>query len=130
MSSTACAGPLDSEPWSTPLQGDVFDGHFLAHMRSAFPGMIEQNLVELRAFDLQGRRAFRAKSVLEIEADFAASAARGDFGAVLAHKPRCFKLGHEAEARESLHAEGQQRLPDMKARKLLAFEYGHLTPGA
>ena len=118
----------DFEPLPARLQGNVIDGYFLAHIRTAFPGMIEQNLVELGAFNLQGGRALRAKAVLEIEADFGASAVRGDFGAVFAHKSGCFKLRHEAKTLESLHAEGQERLADMKARKLLAFEYGDLMP--
>ena len=98
------------------------------YLRSAFPCVIEQNLVEFRTFDLEGCRTFRAKTIFEIEADFAASASRGDFGPIFADEPRGIQLRHEAEALEGFHAKGQQGFADMEAWKLFALEDGYLAP--
>ena len=119
---------FDGQPGATRGQGDVFNANLLAYGCAAFAGVIEQDLVEFRTFDLQGGRTFRAKTILKVEADFATSASRCDFRPVFSDESRGFQLRHDAEALEGLHAEGQQGFADMEARELFTLEDGDLAP--
>jgi hypothetical protein len=97
---------------------------------AAVSRVIEQDLVEFRAFHLKGGRGFRAKAVLEVEADLTASAAGGDFGTVLADEPCGVQFRQQTEALEGLHTEREQGFSDVEAGELLPFKDGHLAAEA
>src|SRR5438477_448369 len=83
--------------------------------------MIEQQLVELGSRDLVSAIALGTKAVFEIKLHPFGSAGGRDLAAELRHECPIEFFAH-AKAIERLHAEGEERLADMKSRKLFPLE--------
>jgi hypothetical protein len=108
---------------------NLIDAGFLAHFGAAFRGVIEQELVEIRARYLIGAVRLRAKAVFKIELHALPAAGAVHLAPELFHKTGARELFMQTQPGESLHAERQQRFADMEARKLLPLQNDHATPG-
>src|SRR4029453_1427359 len=92
--------------------------------------MIEQQLVELRTFDLIGAGMFQAEPIHEKKFHGPRAAGGGELGTVLAEKSLIESFAH-SEALKYGHRVGQKRFPNVEAGKPFTFEKNHRasTPG-
>src|SRR5436190_23025634 len=92
--------------------------------------MIQQHLVEITACHLISMIGLRTIAVTKVKLGSSVGARAHDFAAVLFQKPGVQEFFLQPEPGKSLHAERQQRLADVKPRKLFALEENHATSGA
>src|SRR3954451_6723398 len=92
--------------------------------------MIQQHLVEITAGHLISVIGLRAVAILKVKLRSSIGARAHDFAAVFFYEPGAQKFFVQPEPGKCLHAERQQRLADVKPRKLLALEENHTTSGA
>src|SRR5215510_1099991 len=94
-----------------------------------FGCVIEQHLIEITACDLIRMVGLRTIAVFEIKLRSSVRACAYDFAAVLFYEPGAQKFFVQPQPGKRLHAEWQQRLADMKPRKLFALEHNYTPPG-
>src|SRR5437764_6739670 len=92
--------------------------------------MIQQHLVEITACHLISVIGLRTIAVLKVKLRSSVGARSHDFAAVFLYEPGAQKFFLQPEPGKCLHAERQQRLADVKPRKLFALEKNHATSGA
>src|SRR5437762_9977656 len=92
--------------------------------------MIQQHLVEITACHLISMIGLRTIAVLKVKLRSSFGARAHDFAAVCFYEAGTRKFFLQPEPGKCLHAERQQRLADVKPRKLFALEENHATPGA
>src|SRR5262245_6891783 len=84
--------------------------------------MIEQKLIEIAACHLVSVIGLRAITVFKVKLRSAIGARAHDFAAVFFYEPGIFKFLVQPEPGERFHAERQQRLSDVEARKFFPLE--------
>src|SRR5882672_10862043 len=92
--------------------------------------MIQQHLVEITACHLISVIGLRTIAVLKVKLRSSVGARAHDFAAVFFYEPGAQKFFVQPEPGKCLHAERQQRLADVKPRKLFALEENHAPSGA
>src|SRR5262245_4359495 len=92
--------------------------------------MIEQHFVEIAACYLISVIGLRTVTVLKVKLRSTVGTRAHDFAAVFFYEPGAQNFFVQPEPGKCLHAERQQRLADVKSRKLFALEKNHATSGA
>src|SRR5438477_6772181 len=92
--------------------------------------MIQQHLVEITACHLISVIGLRTIAVLKVKLRSSVRARAHDFAAVFFYEPGTRKFFRQPKSGKCLHAERQQRLADVKPRKLFALEENHASSGA
>src|SRR5204863_3382072 len=102
----------------------------LAHFRPAIPRVLEKDMIELRALDLEGVMHARETPLPEDENCGLAAVADVELRTELSRKTLLLERGHQTHFLKNLAIIRQQRFADVKAREHFFLEQQHFSAAA